>query len=163
MYIPSFKSMYQKHVEKSLEKFEKSETRKNYHQNSEQKKMKQQKHRTYVGMYIVGHLRTKFEGFILIYEAMIAKKMFNLLLAEKYAKLTRSQWNSNSTNRDTYWMYMPSFKLISQSMMQKVPKKLGRMDGYHHGIIRPFPKRAYKRATKMHTIRNKQATSDRFY
>ena len=37
----------------------------------------------YVHKYTVGHLCTKFEGFILIYEAMIAKNEFDLLLAVK--------------------------------------------------------------------------------
>ena len=35
----------------------------------------------YVEEYTAGHLRTKFEEFILIYEAMIAKNGFDLLLA----------------------------------------------------------------------------------
>ena len=36
---------------------------------------------TYVENYTVGHLCTKFEEFILIYEAMIGKNKFGLLLA----------------------------------------------------------------------------------
>ena len=36
---------------------------------------------TYVEEYTAGHLCTKFEEFILIYEAMIAKNGFDLLLA----------------------------------------------------------------------------------
>ena len=39
------------------------------------------KNGTYVEKYTVGHLCTKFEEFILIYEAMIAKNGFDLLLA----------------------------------------------------------------------------------
>ena len=35
-----------------------------------------QKNRTYVDKYTVGHLHTKFEEFILIYEAMIAKNVW---------------------------------------------------------------------------------------
>ena len=37
--------------------------------------------RTYVERYTAGHLCTKFEEFILIYEAMIAQNGFDLLLA----------------------------------------------------------------------------------
>ena len=36
---------------------------------------------TYVEKYTAGHLCTKFEEFLLIYEAMIAKNVFDLLLA----------------------------------------------------------------------------------
>ena len=36
-----------------------------------------------------GHLWTKFEGFILIYEAMIAKNEFDILLAVNYIKVTQ--------------------------------------------------------------------------
>ena len=39
------------------------------------------KNGTYVEKYTAGHLCTKFEEFILIYEAMIAKNRFDLLLA----------------------------------------------------------------------------------
>ena len=39
------------------------------------------KNRTYVEKYTASHLCTKFEEFILIYEAMIAKNVFDLLLA----------------------------------------------------------------------------------
>ena len=39
------------------------------------------KNGTYVERYTAGHLCTKFEEFILIYEAMIAKNGFDLLLA----------------------------------------------------------------------------------
>ena len=67
-----------KHVEKSLENFERSETQKNYCQNYENKIKKDG---TYVEKYTVGHQCSKFQGFILIYEAMIAKNGFGLLLA----------------------------------------------------------------------------------
>ena len=40
-----------------------------------------QKKGPYVGKYTAGHLRTKFEKFILIYMATIAKAEFDLLLA----------------------------------------------------------------------------------
>ena len=39
------------------------------------------KNRTYFEKYTADHLCTKFEEFILIYEAMIAKNRFDLLLA----------------------------------------------------------------------------------
>ena len=60
-----------KHAEKKKEKFTKSKTRKNNHQNSEN--MTFAKNRTYVEKYTAGHLRTQFEAFTLIYEATIAK------------------------------------------------------------------------------------------
>ena len=49
-------------------------------------------------------------------------------------------------------MHIPSFKLISQSMLKKSPENSdgrtdgtdGRTDGHCHSIIRPFFKRAYK-------------------
>ena len=41
----------------------------------------QEKNGTYVEKYTAGHLCTKFEEFILISEAMIAKNEFDLLFA----------------------------------------------------------------------------------
>ena len=64
---------------KSPENFEKSKTRKNNRQNSQNKIFTE--NGTYVEKYTAGHLCTKFEEFILIYEAMIAKNVFDLLLA----------------------------------------------------------------------------------
>ena len=80
---------------------------------------------------------------------MVAKNGFDLLLALNYFKVTKLWCNSNSTCRATYWMYIPGFKLISQSMLKKSPENVdGRTDwqtdGHCHGIIRPFFKRAYK-------------------
>ena len=53
--------------------------RKNNRQNSENYILT--KNGTYVEKYTAGNLCTKFEEFILIYEAMIAKNGFDLLLA----------------------------------------------------------------------------------
>ena len=64
---------------KSPENFEKSKKHKNNRQNSEKNIFT--KNGTYVEEYTAGHLCTKFEEFILIYEAMIAKNGFDLLLA----------------------------------------------------------------------------------
>ena len=64
---------------KSPGNFEKSKTRKNNRQNSENNIFT--KNGTYVEKYTAGHLCTKFEEFILISEAMIAKNEFDLLLA----------------------------------------------------------------------------------
>ena len=109
------------------------------------------KTRTYVKKYTAGHLCTKFEEFILIYEAVIVKHEFDLLLAVNYDKVTQLWCNSNSTCQATYWMYIPSFKLISQSMLEKVRKPRtdgrtdGRMDWHCHSMICPFLKQAYKK------------------
>ena len=47
--------------------------------------------------------------------------------------MTQLWCNSNSTCRATYWMYIPSFKLISQSMLKKSPKNADRRtDGRHN-------------------------------
>ena len=67
------------HVQKSPENFKKSKTHKNIRQNSENNIFT--KNGTYVEKYTAGHLYTKFEEFILIYEAMIAKYRFDLFLA----------------------------------------------------------------------------------
>ena len=64
-----FQTDISKHVEKSPEK---SKMHKNNRQNSENNIFT--KNGTYVKKYTAGHLCTKFEEFILIYEAMIAKK-----------------------------------------------------------------------------------------
>ena len=64
---------------KSPENFEKSKTHKNNRQNSETNFFT--KSGIYVEKYTAGHLCTKFEEFIFIYEAMIAKNRFDLLLA----------------------------------------------------------------------------------
>ena len=64
---------------KSQENFEKSKIHKNNRQNSENNIFT--KNGTYVEKYTAGHLCTKFEEFILIYEAMVAKNIFDLLLA----------------------------------------------------------------------------------
>ena len=74
-----FQNDISKHVEKTPENFAKSKTRKNNHQNSENKIF--EKNGTYVEKYTAGHLRTKFEEFTLIYKATIAKIEFDLLLA----------------------------------------------------------------------------------
>ena len=52
---------------------------KNNRQNSENNFFT--KNGTYVEKYTASHLCTKFEEFILIYEAVIAKNRFDLLLA----------------------------------------------------------------------------------
>ena len=64
---------------KSPENFEKFKTGKDNPQNS--KNMIFAKNRTFFEKYTAGHLCTKFEEFILIYETMIAKNKFDLLLA----------------------------------------------------------------------------------
>ena len=64
-------------------------------------------------------------------------------------------------------MYIPSFKLISQSILKKSPENPdrrtdgrtdrrtdGRTDGHCHGIIRPFFKRAYKNAYEIVVYQN---------
>ena len=66
-------------LKKSPENFEKSKTRKNNRQNSENNNLT--KNGTYVEKNTAGHLCTKFEEFILISEAMIAKNELDLLLA----------------------------------------------------------------------------------
>ena len=66
-----FQTDISKHVEKSPENFEKSKTRKDNRQNSENNIFT--KNGTSVEKYTAGHRCTKFEEFILIYEAMIAK------------------------------------------------------------------------------------------
>ena len=63
---------------KCPENCKKSKTRKN---NQIPKKNFFVNNGTYVEKYTKGHLCTKFEEFILIYEAMIAKNEFDLLLA----------------------------------------------------------------------------------
>ena len=65
---------------KSPENFEKSKTHKNNRQNSENN-IFFTKNGTCVEKYTAGHMCTKFEEFILIYEAMVAKNRFDLLLA----------------------------------------------------------------------------------
>ena len=43
--------------------------------------------------------------------------------------MTQLWWNSNSTCRATYWMHIPSFKVISHSMLKKSPENSdGRTD-----------------------------------
>ena len=61
-----------KHVEKSPKNFEKSKTHKNNCLNSENR-IWGNKNGTYAEKYTEGHQCTKFEGFILIYEAIVAK------------------------------------------------------------------------------------------
>ena len=69
-----------KHVEKAR-KTEKSKTRKNNRQNSENKIFA--KYGSYVEKYTADHICNKFKGFILLYEVMVAKNDFNLLLVIK--------------------------------------------------------------------------------
>ena len=64
---------------KSPENFAKSKTRKNNRQNSKNNIFT--KNGTYVEKYTAGDLCTKFEECILIYEAIIAKNWFDLLLS----------------------------------------------------------------------------------
>ena len=48
--------------------------------------------------------------------------------------MTQLWCNSNATCRATHWMYIPSFKLISQSMLKKSP---GNADGQTDGRTLP--------------------------
>ena len=66
-----FQTDISKHVEKKPGKLWKIQKHKNNRQNSEN--IIFTKNLTYVKRYTAGHLCTKFEEFILIYEAMIAK------------------------------------------------------------------------------------------
>ena len=69
---------------------------------------------------------------------MIAKNRFDLLLAVNWVKVTQLWCNSNSTCRATYWMYIPRFELISQSMLKKSPENAdGRTDGGTDGRTLP--------------------------
>ena len=69
---------------------------------------------------------------------MIAKNRFDLLLAVNLVKVTQLWCNSNSTCRATHWMYIPSFKLISQSMLKKSPENAdGRTDRRTDGRTLP--------------------------
>ena len=74
-----FQTDISKHVEKKPGKLRKIQNVQNNRQNSEDNIFT--KNGTYVDVYTAGHLYTKFEEFILIYEAMIAKNRFDLLLA----------------------------------------------------------------------------------
>ena len=74
-----FKNMYKK-VRKTSQKFK---AHKNYRQNWKNKVFSKKKKGILVEQYAAGHLCTKFEGFILIYEAMIVKYEFDLLLSVK--------------------------------------------------------------------------------
>ena len=47
------------------------------------------KNGSYVEKYTAGHAYTKFDEFVLIDEAMIAKNEFDLLLAVNYVKVTQ--------------------------------------------------------------------------
>ena len=49
---------------------------------------------SYVEKCTAGHICTTFEGLILIYEGIIAKNEFHLLLAIKYVKMTQLRWKS---------------------------------------------------------------------
>ena len=68
-------------MEISPENLEKSKTGKNYRQNFEYIFFAQ--NGTYVEKFTSGQLCAKFEGFIFIYEAIIAKNEFGLLWTVK--------------------------------------------------------------------------------
>ena len=69
-----------KHVKKNgPENFKKSKMRKTNRENC--KSIIFAKNGTFIEKYIAGHLCNQFEVIILIYEAMIRKNMFDLLLA----------------------------------------------------------------------------------
>ena len=69
-----------------------------------------------------GYQCTIFEEYILIDEAMIAKNGFDILLAVNYVKKSQLQWISSSSWRATYWKYIQSFKMTTQSMLEKSPE-----------------------------------------
>ena len=60
------------------------------------------KNGSYVEEYTAGHLGTKFVEYIVIYEAMIAKKWPTF--GCKIEQMTQLWWNSKSTWPPTYWM-----------------------------------------------------------
>ena len=66
-------------MQKKARKTSESKTRKNNHQNSE-KEMFYEKRKLCREVYSRLPICTEFEGFILIYEAMVAKREFDLLL-----------------------------------------------------------------------------------
>ena len=81
--------------------------------------------------------------------------------------MTRFWWNSDLTYHAKYWIYIPSFKLISQSVLKK-SGKLGltdrrtdiRMDGQCNDIIRPFFKRAYEQLRDFIIYPNSTSSGD---
>ena len=113
------------------ENFEKSKTHKNNRQNSENDIFT--KNGTYVEKYTAGHLCTKFEEFILIYEAMIAKNRFDLLLAVNSVKVMQLKLDMSCQLLNVYTKFQID---ISKHVEEKSGKR-GRTDGHCHGTIRP--------------------------
>ena len=107
---------YIKYVEKSPENFGRSKSRKHNRQNTFLAI-----NGIYVEKYTVGHLCSKFEEFISIYEARIAKHKFDLFcckLGQSDLIVTKLKLDM-SCHLLNVWQ---SFKLIPQSMLKKVRK-----------------------------------------
>ena len=114
---------------KSLESFVKSNTGKNNRQNSEHKNFEKKLMSRGIQpdpMYQIWIIYVDSWGHD-------CKKNVWPTLGCKLGQMTQLWWNSISTCRATNWMYIPSFKLISQSMLKKSPGKRGRPDGRNDG------------------------------
>ena len=107
-----------------------SKTRKNNRQNSENNIFYKKKRNLCPEVYSRPSVSQIWRIYLDLWGHDSKKNGFDLLLDLNYFKVTQLWCNSNSTCRATYWMYIPSFKLISQSMLKKNPENTdGRTDG----------------------------------
>ena len=139
LYISQVSNWQKKHVEKSQEDLAKSKTRKNNHQHSENEIFPKWNLCTYVP-------NVKDPSWLM---RPCLQIWVWYILVIKYVKVTQLRWNSNLICRVTYWEYIPSSTLVSQSMVKKSPENsVGRterrMDGHCQSIIRPHCKGPYK-------------------
>ena len=154
-YLKNLYTMFQidisKHVEKNPENFTKSKTHKNNGQNSENTifaKNRTMSRSIQWAIYLINSNNLPW---------FIRPRLQNWVWLTFGCKLVQSDpiiMKLKLHRRATYWMHIPSFKLISQSMLKKSPENSdgrpdgrteGRTDRHCHGIIRLFFKRAYKK------------------
>ena len=104
------------------------------------------KNGTNVEKYTAGHLCTKFEEFILIYEAMIAKKWvcppFGCKLGQNDLIVMQLKLDMSCHLQNVYTKFQIDISKHVEEKSGKRGRTDGRMDkrtdGHCHGIIRPF-------------------------
>ena len=96
--------------------------------------------------YTVGHLCTKFQEFILIFEAMIAKKLVWLTFGCKLSQSDPTVMKLKLDMSCNLLNVCTKFQIEMSMNVERSRENLHRWtDGHCHRMIRPFLKRAYNK------------------
>ena len=99
------------------------------------------KNGSYVEKYTAGHLGTKFEEFILIYEAMIAKNWpsFGCKIGQSDPIVMKLKIDMTCHLLNVYTKFHTDISKHVEKKSGKPDVRVdGQTDGQYHGVIRPF-------------------------